>query len=132
MNSLYEDSVRRSDPVPNESLSASPSKQKPPSTKTPSRTDPRNDRNDPKSDRSDPKNDPSDSSPPNKQMRHDELFRLYLVFQEMRTSGVQADAAVYNTLINACAGVGDLEKALETVQAMQVGHTPSPYVTIIT
>jgi pentatricopeptide repeat protein len=33
---------------------------------------------------------------------------------------LQADAAVYNTLINACAGVGDLEKALETVQAMQV------------
>lgn len=54
-------------------------------------------------------------------MRHDELFRLYLVVQEMRKSGVQADTAVYNTLINACAGVGDLEKALETVQAMQVG-----------
>ena len=34
----------------------------------------------------------------------------------------QADAAVYNTLINACAGVGDLEKALETVQAMQVRY----------
>lgn len=115
-------------------------------------------------------------------MRHDELFRLYLVFQEMRIAGVQvrhamqcsacyyvhdmtwhdmtgqnpgsrvqcrrhcchpsspltsrfyltsyscinqADAAVYNTLINACAGVGDLEKALETVQAMQVTHKPS-------
>jgi hypothetical protein len=25
----------------------------------------------------------------NKQMRHDELFRLYLVFQEMRIAGVQ-------------------------------------------
>lgn len=39
----------------------------------------------------------------------------------------QADAAVYNTLINACAGVGDLEKALETVQAMQVTHKPWLY-----
>ena len=32
------------------------------------------------------------------------LFRLYLVFQEMRIAGVEPDAAVYNTLINACAG----------------------------
>ena len=42
----------------------------------------------------------------------------------------KADAAVYNTLINACAGVGDLEKALETVQAMQVRfryHCPSSF-----
>ena len=37
-------------------------------------------------------------------------------------ANLQADAAVYNTLINACAGVGDLEKALETVQAMQVRY----------
>ena len=54
-----------------------------------------------------------------KRLRHDELFRLYLVFQEMRVAGVQADAATYNTLINACASVGDLEKALETVETMQ-------------
>jgi len=26
------------------------------------------------------------------------------VFQEMRIAGVEPDAAVYNTLINACAG----------------------------
>ena len=55
-----------------------------------------------------------------KRLRHDELFRLYLVFQEMRIAGVQADAATYNTLINACASVGDLEKALETVETMQL------------
>ena len=30
----------------------------------------------------------------NKQMRHDELFRLYLVFQEMRIAGVQVRDAV--------------------------------------
>ena len=57
---------------------------------------------------------------PGKRLRHDELFRLYLVFQEMRIAGVQADAATYNTLINACASVGDLEKALETVETMQL------------
>ena len=38
------------------------------------------------------------------QKRRDELFKLYLVFQEMKIGGVQVDTAVYNTLINACAG----------------------------
>ena len=32
---------------------------------------------------------------------------LYLVFQEMKIAGVQPDTAVYNTLINACAGIGN-------------------------
>ena len=31
----------------------------------------------------------NDYTTQNKQMRHDELFRLYLVFQEMRIAGVQ-------------------------------------------
>lgn len=53
-------------------------------------------------------------------IRHDgRLFRLYLVFQEMRASGVQPDTAAYNTLINACASGGDIERALEAVKAMQ-------------
>lgn len=54
-----------------------------------------------------------------KQLRQDELFRLFLVFQEMRVSGVNIDAATYNTLINACAAAGNLDKAIETVRAMQ-------------
>jgi pentatricopeptide repeat protein len=58
--------------------------------------------------------------------RHSALFRLYLIFQEMKINGVEPDAAVYNTLINACAGAGDLEKALETVSAMQTeGISPN-------
>jgi pentatricopeptide repeat protein len=65
----------------------------------------------------------SPSSPPlwqqRKQLKQDELFRLYLVFQEMRDSGINIDAATYNTLINACAAAGNLDKAIETVQAMQ-------------
>jgi len=52
-------------------------------------------------------------------MQHDELFRLYLVFQDMRISGAQPDTSTYNTLINSCASAGDIERALETVQAMQ-------------
>jgi len=54
-----------------------------------------------------------------RQLRHNELFRLYLVFQEMRMAGIQPDAAIYNTLINACAGAGDLEKAFEAIEEMQ-------------
>lgn len=54
-----------------------------------------------------------------RQIRHNELFRLYLVFQEMRMAGIQPDAAIYNTLINACAGAGDLEKAFEAIEEMQ-------------
>ena len=54
-----------------------------------------------------------------KQLKNAELFRLYLVFQEMRENAVQVDAATYNTLINACAVAGDLDRAVETVQAMQ-------------
>jgi leucine-rich PPR motif-containing protein len=88
MNSLYEDSVRRSDDLDVSRMADSISVE-------------------------------SNQGSGQKQMRHDELFRLYLVFQEMRIAGVSLDAAVFNTLINACAGVGDLDKALETVQAMQ-------------
>ncbi len=52
-------------------------------------------------------------------MQDQELFRLYLVFQDMGMSGVDADTSTYNTLINACATVGDVNKALETLQVMQ-------------
>jgi len=51
--------------------------------------------------------------------RQNELFRLYLVLQEMRIAGIQVDTATYNTLINACAAAGEVEKALETVESMQ-------------
>ena len=47
------------------------------------------------------------------------LFRLYLVLQEMKIAGIQADTATYNTLINACAAIGDVERAMDTVENMQ-------------
>ena len=61
------------------------------------------------------------------QLRRDDLFRLYLVFQEMRyNSRIQIDAPVYNTLIDACAGAGDVERALETLLAMrEAGVSPT-------
>lgn len=52
-------------------------------------------------------------------MQDHELFRLYLVFQDMGMEGVEADTSTYNTLINACAGVGDVDKALETLEVMR-------------
>ena len=41
----------------------------------------------------------NDYSSQNKQMRHDELFRLYLVFQEMRIAGVQVTNLILVTVI---------------------------------
>ena len=37
----------------------------------------------------------------------------------MCIGGVEADTSTFNTLINACATVGDVNKALETLQVMQ-------------
>jgi pentatricopeptide repeat domain-containing protein 1 len=37
----------------------------------------------------------------------------------MRRAGIEADTAVYNTLINACANCGELEKGLETLETMR-------------
>jgi pentatricopeptide repeat protein len=53
------------------------------------------------------------------QKRQNDLFRLYLIFQEMKIAGIQADTAIYNTLINACASAGDVDRAVYTVQLMQ-------------
>jgi hypothetical protein len=41
----------------------------------------------------------SDYTTQNKQMRHDELFRLYLVFQEMRIAGVQVMRKTLHSLL---------------------------------
>jgi len=39
-------------------------------------------------------------------------------------SGIEADAAIYNTLINACAGAGDLDKVVAAyVNASVLSHT---------
>lgn len=37
----------------------------------------------------------------------------------MKIAGVQPDTAVYNTLINACAGSGEVDKALESLRSMR-------------
>jgi len=47
-----------------------------------------------------------------KMQRQNELFRSFLIFQEMKSNGIEADSAIYNTLINACAEAGDLEKVI--------------------
>lgn len=48
----------------------------------------------------------------------DNLFRVFLVFQEMRSRGVRPDLRAYNALVNACAEVGELDRALEVVSQM--------------
>ena len=47
----------------------------------------------------------------------------------MKSHWAQPDAAVYNTLINACAGAGDIDRALETMQAMQDEGIPPDVIT---
>eukprot|EP01039_Chlorochromonas_danica_P002383 gene2380-2615_t len=47
------------------------------------------------------------------------LFRLYLVLQEMRKADIEPDTTVYNTLIDACARCGELERGLELLQEMR-------------
>jgi len=46
------------------------------------------------------------------------LFRVFLVFGEMKSSGIQPDVAAYNALINSCAAVGDLERAMGVLKEM--------------
>lgn len=48
----------------------------------------------------------------------DNLFRVFLVFQEMRSRGVRPDLRAYNALVNTCADVGELDRALEVVRQM--------------
>ncbi|KAG5182348.1 hypothetical protein JKP88DRAFT_268779 [Tribonema minus] len=48
----------------------------------------------------------------------DNLFRVFLVFGEMKSQGVQPDRPAYNALINSCAAVGDLERAMAVLRQM--------------
>lgn len=48
----------------------------------------------------------------------DNLFRVFLVFQEMRSRGVRPDLRAYNALVNTCADVGEFERALGVVRQM--------------
>lgn len=46
---------------------------------------------------------PSSTSSDNANPALDNLFRVFLVFQEMRSRGVRPDLRAYNALVNTCA-----------------------------
>ena len=47
------------------------------------------------------------------------LLKVFLVFQEMKTAGVNIDVPCYNTLLRACAQVGDVNRAQYVIRTMQ-------------
>lgn len=48
----------------------------------------------------------------------DNLFRVFLVFQEMKSRGVKPDLRAYNALVNTCADLGEFERAVGVVRQM--------------
>jgi len=48
----------------------------------------------------------------------DNLFRVFLVFQEMRSRGIEPDRPAYNCILSACSKAGNLEKAWQVYQQM--------------
>lgn len=47
------------------------------------------------------------------------LMKVFLVFQEMKSAGVNIDVPCYNTLLRACAQVGDINRAQYVIRTMQ-------------
>mmetsp|Transcript_5061 Transcript_5061/g.10262 ORF Transcript_5061/g.10262 Transcript_5061/m.10262 type:complete len:205 (+) Transcript_5061:1864-2478(+) len=59
----------------------------------------------------------------------DNLFRVFLLYSDMRSSGIEPDRVVYNTLIDACALAGDSDRAFQVFASMQVGQVRPDVVT---
>lgn len=55
-----------------------------------------------------------------------ELFRVSLVFQEMKCAGVEPDLACYNTILKACAKSGDVERAVEILDQIRASEDLEP------
>lgn len=55
-----------------------------------------------------------------------DLFRVSLVFQEMKSAGVEPDLACYNALLKACAKGGDVEKAVEVLDQINASGGLEP------
>lgn len=48
------------------------------------------------------------------------LVKVFLVFQEMRSAGIQPDVACYNALLRACANTGDVARMNDVMRRMQL------------
>lgn len=56
----------------------------------------------------------------------DELFRVSLVFQEMKAAGVEPDLACYNALLKSCAKSGDVDRALSVLDQIREADEMEP------
>jgi pentatricopeptide repeat protein len=55
-----------------------------------------------------------------------ELFRVSLVFQEMKSAGVEPDLACYNAILKACAKGGDVDKAVDVLDQINASEELEP------
>lgn len=56
----------------------------------------------------------------------DKIDEAWGMLEDMRKAGAEVDVVAYNTLIRACAAIGDLQRALGTYQAAaELGVTPN-------
>jgi pentatricopeptide repeat protein len=55
-----------------------------------------------------------------------ELFRVSLVFQEMKNAGVEPDLACYNAMLKACAKSGDVDRAMEVLDQIRASEDMEP------
>jgi pentatricopeptide repeat protein len=55
-----------------------------------------------------------------------ELFRVSLVFQEMKSAGVEPDLACYNVMLTACAKSGDVDRAMEVLDQIRASDEMEP------
>jgi pentatricopeptide repeat protein len=55
-----------------------------------------------------------------------ELFRVALVFQEMKAAGVEPDLACYNALLKSCANIGDADRAREVLNQICASDEVEP------
>ncbi len=55
-----------------------------------------------------------------------ELYRVSLVFQEMKAAGVEPDLACYNALLKSCANAGDVSRASEILEQIRNSDNMAP------
>jgi len=74
------------------------------------------------------RNNQTDFSPFFQRKENDssELFRVSLVFQEMKAVGVEPDLACYNAFLKSCANSGDVERAIVIFEQIQTSEDMEP------
>jgi pentatricopeptide repeat protein len=54
------------------------------------------------------------------------LFKVSLVFQEMKAAGVEADLACCNAMLKSCANAGDVNRAVEVLEQIRASEEMDP------